>query len=132
MYSHTPYSRRYIAIPYFTLAFLIGFLGWQICVGFGVSFRSDPTALSRLFAKTLIWGSVIYALAAMGLLIAIAWTVSTRLGFSRHRKKQQMKICLYLFIAGIGLSLLGIAIDLTNAPPLDILYTPLLNADLDT
>ena len=130
MLSHVPYSRRYVAVPYFTFAFLIGFLAWQICVKLGLSLRDDQIVLLRLFAQTLIWGCLVYALAATALLSAVVWTLSTRLDFSLQRKKQQMKLSLVFFIGGICLSVFGIVMNLTDTPPLDALYIPLHRLDL--
>jgi len=132
-YDTVPRSRQYFSTLNIISPFAIGFYLWQVIFGAGLRLFNNGTAQdaafgSVIFAKTLIWGSPLYAFCICVAFLWGIWLASTALHFSRRRRVKHLKLGIATFIAGFLLSLFGLLAGLSDTPPLDLVYQPMIYA----
>ncbi|MEM5477611.1 hypothetical protein [Pacificibacter sp. AS14] len=126
-------SRQYFSALNVVFPFGIGFYLWQVILEQGLylvemnSAQSDSFGLDVL-AKALIWGSPLYAFFVCAAFMGAAWSAAKALNFSLGRRVQNLKLGVTMFIAGLLLSFLGILANVSDKPPFDIVYHPILEA----
>jgi hypothetical protein len=132
-YDTAPRSRQYFSTLNVVFPFAIGFYLWQVILEKGLDLVDVSTAQNAsfgfdVFARTLIWGSPLYAFCACTIFMGAVWSASAVLGFSHQRRAKHLKLGIITFIAGLLLSFLGLLANLADTPPLDLVYQPILEA----
>ncbi|MBU2865605.1 hypothetical protein [Pacificibacter marinus] len=132
-YDTVPKSRQYISTLNVIFPFAIGFYLWQVFLGTGLVLVEMSTGQNAsfgfdIFARTLIWGSPLYAFCICAIFLWGIWFASTTLNFSRNRRIKHLKLGIATFIAGFLLSLFGLLAGLSDKPPLNLVYQPMIHA----
>lgn len=132
-YDTVPRSRQYFSTLNVIFPFTIGFYLWQVILGTGLRLIGKGTTQGAsyggvIFAKTLIWGSPLYAFCICAAFLWVIWIASTALNFSRNRRVKHLKLGGATFISGLLLSIFGLMAGLSDTQPLNLVYQPIIHA----
>ena len=78
-------------------------------------------------AAILTWGTPIWAIATLGIPLALYHKIASVLGFSHHRQKQQMRGIAQAFVVGLFISITGLLSGMAEKAPINLLYGLLTN-----